>query len=169
MTIHPVIVNNPRHTSQVDEEAKVEAVKAFYENRVVDHGRVKTLNFISKNIDMSHLYLSPPSKSDGACGHPCLFRHLLGLWSLQVLGGGVLDINSSQYSWHIFYQTPPVPNTPGIHSCYVNLFLITLYSNHVDHDSIFTVAAAAAKSDLDQTFDILVRVITGITSCVQAS
>ena len=44
-------VHNPRLTSQVDEEAKVEAVKAFYENAVVDHSRVKRLNFISKNIE----------------------------------------------------------------------------------------------------------------------
>ena len=60
-TIHPVIVHNTNHTSQVDEEAKVEAVKAFYQNPVVDHGRVKRLNFISKNIDTSHFYLFPPS------------------------------------------------------------------------------------------------------------
>ena len=44
-------VHNTRLTSQVDEEAKVEAVKAFYENAVVDHSRVKRLNFISKNIE----------------------------------------------------------------------------------------------------------------------
>ena len=59
--MHPGSVHNPRQTSQVDEEAKVEAVKAFYENAVVDHGKVKRLNFISKNIERLHIHLSPPS------------------------------------------------------------------------------------------------------------
>ena len=41
--------------------------------------------------------------------------------------------------------------------------------NPLDPDSIFTKAAAAAKSDLDQNFDIPLRKITRITLRVQAS
>ena len=41
--------------------------------------------------------------------------------------------------------------------------------NPTDPDCMFTIAAADAKSDLDQTFDTPLREITGITSRVQAS